>query len=503
MYKIISVLFFFIFPLMGAAQSPATLIPIDPSVRIGKLSNGLTYYLKQNSQPEQRANFYLVQRVGSLQENDDQQGLAHFLEHMCFNGTKHFPKDAIIRYFETLGVKFGEHLNASTSMDRTIYHISDVPAMRQSTLDSCLLILKDWASDLTLDPTEIDKERGVIYEEWRTRTSPSSRLTERNLSKLYPGSKYGTRMPIGKMEIISSFKPTTLYDFYKTWYRPDNQAVIIVGDIDVDHMELQIKEYFGSLTTTGQPLVKAEPVPDNNEAIIIADQDKEQATDFVQVFFKCAPITPTMKATEAYLTYQVTKDMAMNMLRQRILERAQSPDCPFLNGAVGYGAYLFANTKYAFQLSILPKKNETARSVAVLLEESLRAMRHGFTPTEFVRARAHSKMYLDRRYANRHQQTNALLGNAYTEHFLTNEPIPSIEDHYRLRSRVINTLTLEDINRFAARLIASKDTNVVMLHYSKAEDSTPQPAPQMLKSILDSVWHQPLTPYEDKVTNTP
>ena len=188
------------------AQMLMTKLPVDSAVRIGKLKNGLTYYIRYNNWPEHRANFYIAQKVGSIQEEENQRGLAHFLEHMCFNGTKHFPGDALLRYCESLGVKFGVDLNAYTSIDQTVYNIDNVPTARQSALDSCLLILRDWAGSLTLDPKEIDQERGVIHEEWRLRTSARSRMFERNLPKLYPGSKYGVRYPIGLMSVVDNFK---------------------------------------------------------------------------------------------------------------------------------------------------------------------------------------------------------------------------------------------------------------------------------------------------------
>ena len=210
-----------------SAQQEMPQVPIDKDVRIGKLDNGLTYYIRHNNWPENRAEFYIAQRVGSIQEEDNQRGLAHFLEHMCFNGTTHFQGNDLIRYCESIGVKFGRDLNAYTSIDCTVYNISNVPTSRQSALDSCLLILYDWADGLTLDPKEIDKERGVIHEEWRTRTSSSMRILERALPLLYAGSKYGYRMPIGIMEVIDNFKPQVLRDYYEKWYRPDNQGVLV------------------------------------------------------------------------------------------------------------------------------------------------------------------------------------------------------------------------------------------------------------------------------------
>ena len=216
-------------------------IPVDDSVRIGKLDNGLTYYLRHNNTPEKKANFYIAQRVGSIQEDDSQQGLAHFLEHMAFNGSEHFPTGTMTEYLQSIGVQYGRSLNAYTSIDRTVYYISDVSTERQSALDSCVLVLRDWSSGVTATPEEIEKERDVIHNEYRMRNSPSQRMIERALPTLFQGSKYGFRMPIGKMEIIDNFKPEELIAYYKKWYRPDNQAIIIVGDINVDYTEALIK----------------------------------------------------------------------------------------------------------------------------------------------------------------------------------------------------------------------------------------------------------------------
>lgn len=261
----------------AAVQAQMGPIPVDKDVRIGQLDNGLTYYIRHNNWPENRANFYIAQNVGSIQEEESQRGLAHFLEHMCFNGTDNFPGNGVIRFCESIGVEFGNDLNAFTSIDKTVYNIDNVPTTRESALDSCLLILHDWADGLTLDPEEIDKERGVIHEEWRLRTSASNRMFERNLEALYPGSKYGRRFPIGKMEVIDNFKPQELRDYYEKWYHPTNQAIVVVGDVNVDHIEAKIKELFSGIKNPeNQIAVVDTEVPDNDEPIVIVDKDKEQ-----------------------------------------------------------------------------------------------------------------------------------------------------------------------------------------------------------------------------------
>ena len=280
----------FVVGMASAQQLPP--IPVDKAVRIGKLDNGLTYYIRHNEWPENVANFYIAQRVGSIQENDDQRGLAHFLEHMAFNGSEHYPDSTLLEYTRSIGVGFGSDLNAYTSIDQTVYRICNVPTKRAAAIDSCMLILKDWSNGLTLDAKEIDKERGVIHQEWRLRTSPIMRIFERTLPKLYPGSKYGYRMPIGLMEIIDNFEPKFLRDYYKKWYRPDNQAIIVVGDVDVDHVEKYIKELWSGVTVPADAAkVVDEPVPDNEDAIYVFDKDKEQQYTVIGLSMKHDPVS--------------------------------------------------------------------------------------------------------------------------------------------------------------------------------------------------------------------
>ncbi|MBQ6549770.1 MAG: insulinase family protein, partial [Prevotella sp.] len=253
---------------MMAQEMPA--IPVDPDVRIGKLDNGLTYYIRHNNWPENRAEFYIAQKVGSIQEDDNQRGLAHFLEHMAFNGSKHFKGNELMRWCESVGIQFGGDLNAYTSIDETVYNISNVPTTREGIIDSCLLILYDWADGLLLEQEEIEKERGVIHEEWRLRTSAQLRMLERDLPKLFPGSKYGYRMPIGLMEIIDNFERPFLQSYYEKWYRPDNQGIIVVGDVDVDKIEQKIKDLFSPIVLPeNRALITKESVPDNAEAIYV------------------------------------------------------------------------------------------------------------------------------------------------------------------------------------------------------------------------------------------
>ncbi|MBR0165335.1 MAG: insulinase family protein, partial [Prevotella sp.] len=331
--------------LASAQQMPD--VPVDSGVRIGKLDNGLTYYLRHNNNPEKKANFYIAQRVGSIQEDDSQQGLAHFLEHMAFNGSEHFPSGKMIEYLQTIGVQFGRSLNAYTSIDRTVYYIADVSTERQSALDSCVLVLRDWSSGITADPEEIEKERDVIHNEYRMRNSPNQRMIERALPTLFQGSKYGYRMPIGKMEIVDNFKPEELVAYYKKWYRPDNQALVIVGDIDVDYTENLIKKLFSDIVVPADAAkVVDEPVPDNEQAIYVAEKDKEQQYPVLMLSMKRDPIPSELKKTMAYLVTDYLSDLTCAMFNSRFSEIQQQPDCPFIQALVQDGNYLqLARTK--------------------------------------------------------------------------------------------------------------------------------------------------------------
>lgn len=338
------------------AQMQMPPVPVDTAVRMGKLDNGLTYFIRYNNWPEHRANFYIAQKVGSIQEEESQRGLAHFLEHMAFNGSDNFKGNDLIEYLRSIGVEFGSDLNAYTSIDQTVYNIDNVPTTRQSSLDSCLLILRDWSTGLTLDPKEIDKERGVIHEEWRLRTSAQSRMFERNLPKLYPGSKYGVRYPIGLMSVVDNFSPKELRDYYEKWYHPSNQGIIVIGDVDVDHTEAMIKKLFGGIKNpVNQAPVLNEPVPDTSEPIVIIDKDKEQRTSNVQVMFKHDTYPDSLKQSVEYILYDYVRGAALNMLNNRYTEAAQKADCPYVGAGASDGNYIFAKTKDAFSIFAQPK----------------------------------------------------------------------------------------------------------------------------------------------------
>jgi zinc protease len=488
--------------MMAQMQMPS--IPVDPDVRIGKLDNGLTYYIRHNNWPENRAEFYIAQKVGSIQENDDQRGLAHFLEHMAFNGSKHFKGNELLRWCESIGVKFGTDLNAYTSIDQTVYNISNVPTTREGIVDSCLLILYDWADGLLLEQEEIEKERGVIHEEWRLRTSAQQRMLERDLPKLYPGSKYGYRMPIGLMEIIDNFERPFLQAYYEKWYRPDNQAIIVVGDVDVNKVEEKIKGMFAGIKLPENPeKVVKYPVPDNAEPIIVIDKDKEQRYNIMEVLMKHEAFPDTLKGTMAYLITDYIKDAALSMLRDRLKEYAEKPESPFLQAFASDGQYLLSNTVDAFELGFLPKDGQTEAALTAVLTEARRAAEFGFTPTEYNRFKADFTSNLDKQYSNKDKRFNSQFVNQYVQHFIDNEPIPSIDYTYETMKQIIPVIPIEAINELAKQLISQKDSNLVVLNFNNEKEGAVYPTEDGVKKAIAAARAAQIEAYVDNVKDEP
>ena len=505
MKKILSTIMLTLFGtvvMMAQMQMPS--IPNDPDVRIGKLDNGLTYYIRHNNWPENRAEFYIAQKVGSIQENDDQRGLAHFLEHMAFNGSKHFKGNELLRWCESIGVKFGTDLNAYTSIDQTVYNISNVPTTREGIVDSCLLILSDWADGLLLEQEEIEKERGVIHEEWRLRTSAQQRMLERDLPKLYPGSKYGYRMPIGLMEIIDNFERPFLQAYYEKWYRPDNQGIIVVGDVDVDKVEKKIKDMFSTIKLPANPeKVTKYPVPDNAEPIIVIDKDKEQQYNIVEILMKHEAFPDTLKGTMAYLITDYVKDAALSMLRNRLREFAEKPESPFLQAFANDGGYLLSNTVDAFELGFLPKDGQSEAAITAILTEARRAAEFGFTPTEYSRFKADYLSNLDKQYSNKDKRFNRQFVNQYVQHFLANEPIPSIDYTFETMKQVVPVIPIEAINGLIKELISQKDSNLVVLSMNNEKEGATYLTEDGVKKAIAAARNAKIEAYVDNVKDEP
>ena len=479
-------------------------IPVDPAVRIGKLDNGLTYYIRHNEYPEHVANFYIAQRVGSINEDESQRGLAHFLEHMAFNGSEHFKGNGIIEFCRSLGVEFGSDLNAYTSIDQTVYRVCNVPTKRATALDSCLLILKDWSNGLSLEADEIDKERDVVHNEWRLGEGPSQRMIQRALPKVYPGSKYGVRLPIGLMSVIDSFKPQTLRAYYQKWYRPDNQAIIVVGDVDVDHMEAKIKELFGGIKVPANaPKVVAEAVPDNKEAIYVYEKDKEMQMSQVIVMMKHDATPDQEKSSMAYLIQDYVVNVISQMINQRMTELTQDPACPFFQAFADDSQYLLSKTKDCFELIGIPKEGKDMETLQVLYREAKRAREFGFTATEYERAKADYLSGLEKRYTNRDKRKNDEFGNAYRDHYLANEPIPPLDVLYQTMQQIAPNIPVQAINPMLPQLITPTDSNLVVLIMAQEKEGKVYPTEQDMAAAVAAARAEKLEAYVDNVKDEP
>ena len=489
---------------MVAQQMQMPPIPVDPAVRIGKLDNGLTYYIRHNEYPEHVANFYIAQRVGAIQEEESQRGLAHFLEHMAFNGSEHFKGNGIIEFCRSLGVEFGSDLNAYTSIDQTVYRVCNVPTKRATALDSCLLILKDWSNGLSLEANEIDKERDVVHNEWRLGEGPSQRMIQRALPKVYPGSKYGERLPIGLMSVIDSFKPKTLRAYYQKWYRPDNQAIIVVGDVDVDKMEAKIKELFAGIKVPANaPKVVAEAVPDNKEAIYVYEKDKEMQMSQVIVMMKHDATPQEEKSSMAYLIQDYAVNVISQMINQRMTELTQDAACPFFQAFADDSQYLLSKTKDCFELIGVPKEGKDMETLQVLYREAKRAREFGFTASEYDRARADYLSGLEKRFTNRDKRKNDEFGNAYRDHYLTNEPIPPLDVLYQTMQQIAPNIPVQAINQMLPELISATDSNLVVLILAQEKEGKVYPTENDMAAAIAAARAEKLEAYVDNVKDEP
>ncbi|MBP6069300.1 MAG: insulinase family protein [Bacteroides sp.] len=483
-----------------AQQMPP--VPVDTKVRIGKLENGLTYYIRKNNLPEKRADFYIAQKVGAIQEEPSQRGLAHFLEHMCFNGTKHFPGSQLKEYLESIGVKFGENLNAYTSVDETVYNISNVPVHREGPIDSCLLILHDWSNDLLLEEKEIDKERGVIHEEWRTRMSANQRLQEKALPQMFPGSKYADCLPIGNMDVVDNFKYQTLRDYYETWYRPDLQGIVIVGDIDVDQVEAKIKKIFSDIPAPTNAKERVYyPVNNNKEPIVIIEKDKELPNVQLLIFNKHDYTPLEQKNNLGYVVENYAKSLISNMLNARLNELVQTANPPYVFAQSGDEEFFVAKTKDAFTSIVICKENEVEQGLAAALREVERARRFGFTESEYNRAKSEYLRHLESAYNERDKNKNESYVQQYVRHFLDNEPIPGIENEYTILNQIAPAIPVQALNQMMQSLVT--DSNLVVALFGPDKEGIKYPEKEQLLDVITKVKAEELTAYVDKVSNEP
>lgn len=481
---------------LSAQINPVQPMPVDPKVKIGRLSNGLTYYIRQNKKPEQRVELRLVVNTGSVLEDEDQQGLAHFMEHMNFNGTKRFPKNELVSYLQSIGVEFGADLNAYTSFDETVYMLP-VPTDKPGLVDKGLQILEDWAHNALLDSLEIEKERGVVIEEWRLSRGADERMMKQTLPVQYQGSKYAERLPIGKIESLRNFSHEALKRFYTDWYRPDLQAIIIVGDIDVNDMEQKVKETFGDIPAATAPRKRETfPVPDHTEVLTVVAKDKETAFPSVEVLFKKDPLPETTIGD--YVRY-MNEMLFTGMLNNRFREVTLKPNPPFV-GAGSYYGESYARTKDAYQLFANTSDTGMARSLYALMEENRRVLLYGFTPSEFELQKKQIQSFYDRIFNEREKEESYKYADEYAGNFLVNEPIPGIEWEYDFVKQHLSSVTLQDVNKLAAQWI-TKNNMVVTLN-APDKEGVKIPSPAEVNNVLSAVDIAAIEPYKEKVLAT-
>ena len=487
---------------MAAAQMPQKL-PLDPKVRSGVLENGLTYYVVQNADPKGQAEFYIAQKVGSVLEEESQRGLAHFLEHMAFNGTEHFPGNGIISYLETIGVKFGVNLNAYTSLDQTVYNISGVPVKRQGIIDSCLLILRDWSCAISLTDSDIDEERGVIREEFRTSSNAMLRMYEKDiLPSLLPGSKYANRLPIGLLDVINNFTYKEIRDYYHKWYRPDLQGIIVVGDIDPVAVEAQIKKMFGAIPKAVNPAERIEiPVPDAKETLIGIGTDPEATSSNVMLFYKHDVLPKDLRATAAGMVMDFMNTMVTSMLNSRLQEIVQKPDAPFTGAGSNYGGYVIAQTKDAFGISAGAKEGKIEESLKLMVNEAEKVKRFGFTASELERAKANYLSRLEQVYKEREKQKNSYYVSNVLNLFLTNEAYPGIETTYAMMQQIVPAIPLEQINKYAQSLPTAEGVGIAIM--MPAKEGLKVPTKEEILTVFNNAVKEEVEAYKETISNEP
>lgn len=470
-------------------------LPKDPNTVVGQLPNGITYYLRHNQEPKDRASFYIIRNAGALLENDEQNGLAHFLEHMAFNGTKNFPGKGIISTLEKYGVAFGRNINAYTSHNETVYNISAVPTTDEKLLDTCLLILHDWSYYLTLDEKEIDEERGVISEEWRTRRNSAFRLRAQTTPVLLKDSKYAVRDVIGSLDVIKNFKPETIREFYRHWYRTDLEAIAIVGDFDVAKMEQKIKEMFSTVPAVENPQERPfYAIPEHDEMYFAVATDKEAQRSMVSITTILPEKNAAEKNTHAYLKEALIQSFYNSMIASRISELMQKGDPPFINAGIGFGGLVRGYNSYG--ITAIAKPNQEDVALEAVLTENEKIKRFGFTESELERVKTNMLVGLESAYKEKDKTNNESYIREMQSNFLENEPIVDFEYYYEFAKQVIPTITVAEVSAKAREWNTPK--NRVMIISGPSEDAKHLTQEEAV-AILEKVEKADLKAYEDHV----
>jgi zinc protease len=475
---------------------PAALLPLDPAIHTGKLENGLTWYVRRNSVPSDRVELWLVVNAGSILEDEDQRGLAHFVEHMAFNGTEHFAKQELVKYLESIGMRFGADVNASTSFDETIYTLT-IPTDKPELVDKGVQILEDWAHGLTFDPEEVNKERGVVIEEWRLGRGASARMSDQQIPVLFQGSRYAERQAIGKKEILETATPEALRRFYKDWYRPDLMAVIAVGDVEPGRMEQLIREHFSHIPAAQNPLERPlYPVPQHAETLVATATDPETTHTTVSVYTKL-PAREQDRVGD--YRQSIVEGLYHAMLNARLEEISRRPDAPFLFAGSGTGLFVRSSEMTVQQAAVREGQVETG--LAALLTEIERVRRYGFTPTEVERAKKDWLLTYEQAYQERRVMPSGTLAAEYSRGFLEAEPLPGVPAELVLVRRFLPQIGVDEVNHLAEEWL--RDGNRVILVQAPAKPEAQPPSREALLAVFQKVRDSKIDPYVDRVQAGP
>jgi len=467
-------------------------VPQDPAVITGQLENGLKYYIRQNHKPEKRVEFRLVVNAGSVLEDDDQQGLAHFIEHMAFNGTKDFSKNDLINFLEESGVNFGADLNAYTSFDETVY-MFQIPSDRQGLLDSAFMILENWAHELTFDTVEIDKERGVVHEEWRLGLGAQDRMMKKYIPIILKDSRYAVRLPIGKMSVIDSCPYSVIHRFYDDWYRPDLQAVVVVGDIDPEYAEQQIKGHFSYINNPDPERERVEyKIPNNGQPLIAVATDKEATYTNVTMFRKMPRFF--IKTNDNYRT-NIKFELFVNMLNDRLYEITQEPDAPFIYAGANYSQFL-SRSLDAYTMYAMVKENRVDDAIKVLMQVNNQIKRYGFNEQELERQKAAMVKQLDQMLAEKEKTESKKFVNEYVNNYLNQDPFPGIDYEVAYTKSVLPGIKLDAINQIAYYF--AKNNGLVVLVTGPEKEGVVIPDEEEILATLEQAKNAPVEEFAEK-----
>ena len=480
-------------------QQPQAL-PNDPAVKVGKLENGLTYYIRQNDKPAQRAEFYLATDAGAFQEEDDQDGLAHFLEHMCFNGTKNFPEKKLLDWLQSIGAEFGRNINASTGFEQTQYMLNNIPIARETIIDSCLLVLHDYAHFVTCDPKEIDSERGVILEERRTRRDAGWRMFEKSLPYYYGDTPYSRRTLIGGEEQLKTFKYESLTNFYRKWYNPDMQAVIVVGDFDVDMMENKIKTIFSDIPAPATPTVKVEhKLPGNTEPLVAVLTDPEAQGSGLEIMWKIEPLPKEYMNTDMAYIQNILKAYIKIIMAERFSDISSKPGAPFLGADFGIGS--LCNTSDAIFGNVSFKDGEAIPALMAYMTELEKMKRFGFTEGEVKRATENLLSSYDRAVEAASTRKNADFIKPLLNNFYDNKPYMDPETEQMIGKQFCSMLNAPMLSQVVSQLIPEE--NLLIIYTGPEKAGLANPTEQEILAALEAVKNSDIQANEEEDLNEP